>query len=151
MSMDDCDYFTITSDCYTIQLHMPEPYGESNQINKDLQSFSFWTENYDVRDDGIASQPLVLTGIESYMGVTKRGLCAPLCSPWCTKVILPEFYQYVRHIWEIMDNHEEVTITGLGDCMDAVYVIKSFSIDTIPKFGLNALRWNMTIEKVRDI
>lgn len=151
MSMDDCKYFTITSDCYTIQLHMPEIRGENNQINKDLQSFSFWTENYDVRDDGINSQPLVLTGIESYKGVTKSGLCAPLCAPWCISVLLPEFYRYVRQLWEIMDNHEEVTITGLGDCMDAVYVIKDLTVDTIPKFGLNALRWTMTLEKVRDI
>ena len=147
---NSCATFTLTSDCYTVYLHKPEWNSAHNKIAKNLQRFSFWTENYKVHDQDIDNQPLVLTGTESWEGIKKSGICAPFCAPLCVRILLPEFYSHFRHLHEIMDNHEEITISGLGECIDAVYVIKDLKIDTIPGSGLTALKWTMTLEKVRN-
>ena len=99
--------FTIISNCYTIELDAPIWEGEDNKINKQLNQFQFWTDNYAVHDVGIESQPLILTGIESVHDET-------------TADMHTRFIQ----LHEIMDNHEEVTISDLGNCMDGVYIRK---------------------------
>ena len=159
---DCCKTFTITSDCYTITIGMPIWGGEANQITKQHAKFQFWSDNYAVNDVGIEGQPLILSGIEVLCGYTNSvyygALCFPLCFPLCFTAIgappipLTTDLMHAKfiHLHEIMDNHEEVTISGLGDCMDAVYIIKDLKVDTISKYGINALSWSLTLEKVRD-
>ena len=142
---DCCETFTIVSNCYTITLDKPVWGGEDNKINKNLANFQFWTDTYKVHDRGIASQPLILNGIDTICG--ERILCFPLCFPICFD---KAWFAKFMHLHEIMDNHEEVIITGLGDCMDAVYIIKDFKVDTVPRHGKHYLAWALTLEKRRD-
>jgi hypothetical protein len=58
-----------------------------------------------------------------------------------------KFTNKFRFIDEMRDNNEEITISGLGDCMDAVYVIKRFHYMTVTP---RAYEWTLVLEKVRD-
>ncbi|GAG19684.1 unnamed protein product [marine sediment metagenome] len=158
-----CRYFTITSNCYTITLHLPSWNSEDNKLNKLLEAFTFWSENYKVDDQGIEGQPLVLSGVEApSCDADWEGAIYALCVPFCFtdgllcvernggEGVVARFFRYFRELNELMDNHEEVIISGLGSCMDAVYIIKDFKTSTIPGLGLNAMRWNLTLEKKRD-
>jgi hypothetical protein len=147
-SCNDCDTFSIAGDSYTVLLSAPIWGGEDNKIVKDIDRKSFWSGNYEVNDDGINSQPLVLTGVEfasceddlcgiSFESDAHFSLCFNM-----------KFTNKMRFITEMSNNNEEVTISGLGDCMDGVYIIKHFHYDNI-KGAINAYAWNMTLEKVR--
>lgn len=125
---NSCPTFTLAGTTYTIYLHKPQL--PDNRLSKFLSRFSFWSENYAVHDEGIEGQPLMISGIESS------------CSIGDTTT---EF----EKINEMADNHEEITISGLGDCYDAVYVIKKFGYRNIKK-TVYGFEWAMTLEKVRD-
>ncbi|MFX1588580.1 MAG: hypothetical protein ACFFC1_10520 [Promethearchaeota archaeon] len=127
---NSCPTFTLAGTTYTVYLTKPIPDGADNRLSKFLTRFSFWSENYDVHDEGIEGQPLMLSGIESS------------CSIGDTTI---EF----EKINYLMDEHEEITISGLGDCYNAVYVIKRFSYRNIKK-TVYGFAWDLTLEKVRD-
>lgn len=145
-SCGSCNTFSIAGDIYTVDLKMPHYNGEDNKISKDINRFNFWSGNYDVNDDGINSQPLVLTGVEfASCDHEYVGLCFGECAPFNLYFNM-KFTNKFRFIMEMSDNNEEVTISGLGDCMDAVYIIKHFSYKTVTP---RACSWRMTLEKVR--
>lgn len=127
---NSCPTFTLAGTTYTIYLTKPILGGADNRLSKYLSRFSFWSENYAVHDEGIESQPLMLSGTESS------------CSIGDTTTIF-------EHINEMVDNHEEITISGLGDCYDAVYIIKRFAYRNIKK-TVYGFSWDITLEKVRD-
>lgn len=150
------DAFLITGTSYTVELQMPSWGGcEDGKIKKILDAFEFWSKNYDIHDDGIDGQPISLCGIEIRKEQTYEGeveACFPLCFPLCFPICGDnDFYNKFKHIWIMMDRHEEVEITGLGDCYDAVYIIKNFNFHTTPKHGKYHLTWNMILEKKRDL
>lgn len=126
--INSCPTFTLTGTTYTVYLHKPQL--PDNRLSKFLARFSFWSENYAVHDEDIEGQPLMFSGIESS------------CSIGDTTTIFAQ-------INEMANNHEEITISGLGDCYDAVYVIKRFSYRNIKK-TVYGFSWDMTLEKVRD-
>lgn len=142
-----CPTFSLVSETYTVYLKMPQPNGEDNSISKDISRFNFWSGSYSIHDDGINNQPLTLRGIEfaacdeEYAGACFEGggLCFPI-------YFNSKFTNKFRFIMEMSDNNEEVTISGLGDCMDAVYIIKHFRFETLTP---RSRSWTMALEKVR--
>lgn len=141
-----CNKFSIIGDSYTINLNVPQRGGAGNQINKELELFSFWSENFAVRDNNIDTQPLTLTGIETIC--CESGSDFPICFPMCFD---DAYVNKFKQIWEMQDLHEEVEISGLGGCFDAIYIIQDFKLDTIPRAGKNTLSWKIQLEKVRDL
>jgi len=141
-----CATFSLVSETYTVYLKMPHYNSEDNSLSKDIDNFNLWSGEYDLVDRGIAGQPLVLSGEEfascdeEYVGLCLGvGACFNLCFNM-------KFTNKFRFIMSMSDNNEEVTISGLGDCMDAVYIIKKFSFKTeTPR----SRSWTMTLEKVR--
>jgi hypothetical protein len=141
--------FHIIGESYDIEFGDCNPSwgdGEENAINKKIDTFEFWSDNYEVYDDGIDTQPLTLRGTIT-MTDGEYAFCTPWCMPFCADTW---FYDKFKHIWLMQDNHEEVEITGLGDCFNAVYVIKDFNFNTVPRHGKHFLKWQMSLEKVRD-
>lgn len=126
-----CGQFTITGDTYAVSLRKPIPSGETNKIVKNINRKAFWSGDYDVNDDGINSQPLILNGIEF-----------TLCD-------LVDLVAKMTEILYMSNENEEVVITGLGGCMNGTYIIKSFRYSTIPK-AIEAYAWTMVLEKVRN-
>lgn len=131
MTCDDCSTFTLTGDSYTVNLKMPIPSGESYKVGKEINRDSFWSGNYEIDDEGISEQPLVLNGIEF-------AACADDISTVTNNI---------TQISEMRDNNEEIVITGLGTCMNGTYIIKNFSYRTIPR-TINAYTWTLVLEKV---
>lgn len=124
--------FTIAGETETVYLTKPSWSGEENEISKDIDRKSFWSGNYSLTDKGIIDQPVVLRGIEY------------------TNIVNSTFTNKMKYLIDMSNENEEVTITGLGDCMDGVYIMRSFHYETIPK-TVTAYAWVMTLEKVRDI
>ena len=46
----------------------------------------------------------------------------------------------------MMNHHEEVTISGLGDEYDGTYIIKDFRFETLDK-GRGYFAWELVLEK----
>lgn len=127
-----CETFTITGSTHAITLTKPSWNGENNSTNRLLDSFNFWSDNYAIHDGGVESKPLILTGIE--IATTTDTL-----------------FDVFKFLNETMDLHEQIKIDDLNDCINAIYIIKDLSVDTIPRYGKYALSWRMTLEKVRDL
>lgn len=123
-----CNTFTISGTTDTITLMQPIPSGANDAIKKHIDRTSFWSGNYEIDDDGIATQPLRLQGIETDE----------------SEVTLAD---KMRAILDMADDNEEVTIAGLGDCLDGVYVIKQFGYATV-RGAIKTYAWSITLEKV---
>ena len=135
-----CPTFSIISETYTVYLKKPHYNNEDKKLNKNINRFNFWSGSYAVHDDGIRNQPLILKGIE-FIACTDE-MCFPLCFPICFTTFSDKF----EFILSMSNNNEEVTISGLGDCIDAVYIIKRFSFETLTP---SSRSWTMRLEKVR--
>ena len=141
-----CATFSIIGETYTVYLKMPHYNNEDRKLNKNLNSFHFWDNDYSVHDDGIKSQPLILKGVEfASCDEEYVGLCLgeSACFNLCFNM---KFTNKFRFLMDMSNDNEEVTISGLGDCMDAVYVIKHFGFKTLTP---RSRSWTMTLEKVR--
>ena len=133
---DGCGYCYFNLDDGTTSINMPIPSigaGDSS-INNDVDVFDFWDDDFDTINKGINSQPLSLSGVIGICGEDDTE------AKLCTKI---------EQIWTFQNEGAELTITGLESCMNAVYIIKSFNIGTMPKY-INLFRWSMALEKVRD-
>lgn len=126
-----CDVFTISSESHpTIHLSHPR-FGDGidRQLSKELQSFNFWSDNWAVHDNGVESEPLTLIG-EEWMLPTGD-----------MHIMMAKF----DDINDLMNKHEEVAVSGLGDCVDGYYYIKDFSYDTI-KGSPYGKAWRLQLE-----
>lgn len=143
--MIECNQFVLTSASHTIEFNLPN-YGDvDGSLSKSITKFGFWSEHYRIHDEGIAGQPVTITGIEYIPGINTR--CFPLCFTFCFYVTPIEKFVMMD---EIMDAHEEVTITGVGDCFDAVYIIVDFRVENVDR-SPGAYRWTLSLEKKREL
>jgi len=136
--------FTITSDTYTLKFNLPEYGGATRTLTKDLALFNFWVGDISVIDKGIGDEPLVLGGIE--LNSIASELCFPACFPICFDSGLCT--KFIK-VWDIQNDGEEITISGLGDTLDGVYVIRSFDFETIKGTNLG-FAWRFELEWVRS-
>jgi len=157
LSCSSCATFSLTGYTHTVVLRKPLWHGVENKITKEINRFPFWSDNYTVHDDGISSQPLILSGIETISCAEESGFCfseteTGACFPLCFNTKFTNKFKFLDEMAEdtnvIIDRHEEVTISGLGTYLDGVYVIKSFSYSTIKK-AVSAYSWTLVLEKVR--
>jgi len=59
------------------------------------------------------------------------------------------FHKKFTDIHDIMNLHEEIAISGLGDCVDGYYYIKNFHFETIE--GAPRVRqWKLVLEFSRE-
>ena len=130
--------FTLQSDTYTVYLSKPQWRGEDNKLNKNITIFDFWDNDFETVDIDISSQPLRLVGLER----DEFSFCFPACFPFGHSSIETKF----ENIDEMMNNHEEVTISGLGDEYDGTYIIKDFRFETLDK-GRGYFIWELVLEK----
>ena len=128
--------FQLQSDSYSIIFPMPEYGGESGSVNNELKLFNFWLEDRETNIIGISDEPITLSGKIYAYGNNKDVEMATIVAKFL-------------NMHAIMDKHESVTITGLGTCFDATYIIKNFSYSTI-RGSPYAFTWNLTLEYVRD-
>lgn len=129
-----CQAFSIIGTINTVALYKPVWGGEGYMLHKDLQAFNFWSGNFSIHDKGIDSEPIILSGVE-----IGSGICG--CNHAC-------FTAKFVNMRTMANNNEEIEISGLGDCVDAIYVIKSLSTKTMHK--RDARIWTLTLEYVRD-
>lgn len=124
--------FNLTTDTYSICFPKPSWNSANGAVDKEVEVFNFElsNDNLEVIDRGIGSEPLRLKGHIA------RGNS--------DDVISGKF----EAIWNIQNDGEEVTITGLGDCINAVYILKSFKVRTIKK-SKTYYTWSMDFELVR--
>ena len=143
-----CATFSIIGDSYTIYLLKPQWGGENYSLQKELQSFNFWSGSFNVHDNGIDNEPIVLSGVEFIpKGDCGYGaFCIPPCIPPCLSEVFTNKFVHLR---EMANKNEEVAISGLGNCVDAVYIIKSFSTKTLR--APTSRSWVLTLEYVRNL
>ena len=147
MSTCQCNTFTM-SPSVSSDFSVPIPLWDNIRggLSKDIQLFNMWTEELETVDKGMNSQNISLMGIWPICGEWS-GLCFPICFPACFSRPLSN---RIRKIHDIMNDGEEITITDLDGCINAVYVIRNFEFDTIK--GTNgAYKYMFEMEKVRDL
>jgi hypothetical protein len=140
-----CATFTLESTSYTIYLNKPN-YGNGHDasINNQVDVFNFWDKALDIVPRGLDTEPLSLGGYEILCG-DNIGICFPICFPICFAGPLSTKFENIN---ALMDDHEEVTISGLGDSVDGVYVIQNFEFGTV-RGSPNALWWRLSLQYVR--
>lgn len=138
VSTTACGSWWLIGESSTVTLNYPLfRNGHNKNIRKDIKRFNFWSGNYRIYDNDIVNQPLMLEGIEYYDN----------SNPSLPN--LTNMESTVSLINDIMNNEEEVEVDGLSDCIDDVFVIRSFNWATIKKVPY-AFRWRLVLEKVRD-
>lgn len=135
MTVEEYPYIEIESDTYSIKLRFCTIESPNRDINKDISVINFWNSE-DIRtvDEDLSSEPFNLSGIE-YAKLEKE-----VCY----------IARKIELINKIMDLNEEVIVTAFNDCFNDVYVIRNFEINSIKECP-NAYKWNMDLERVRDV
>ena len=133
--------FNIIGGGELVRLHKPQWNKENRKISKSIDVFDFWDDTFDTVDIGKNNEPLSLSGIEVVAGMNE-GICFPLCFPLCFSCKLFERFNTIN---DLANNNEEIKVEGLGDCIDGVYVIKSFSYNTVKRIN-NAYEWHLELE-----
>lgn len=144
MTCDDITVFTITGDTYTVEMAYPSYNSPQNRIDSSVKLFDFWSGRFDTRHDGISTEPVRINGFETLCG-DNSAICFPLCFPICFKSALCTKFDKIDYM---MENHEEITVSGLGDCFNGTYIIKNFSYSSMDRVR-DAIRWSLTLELVR--
>lgn len=156
--------------CFTMQpsvssdfsVPMPSWDNVRGGFQKDIAVFNMWDGDLEVFDMGLNTQNLRIGGVWRICGEWE-GVCFPLCFPLCFS---EPFSETIENIHTIMNNGEEITIDwkgacfplcfplcflgDLGDCLNAVYVIKKFELNTIER-APSAFSYVFELEKVRDV
>lgn len=139
----NCGTFRVKGESYDLYWNVPEfRTGVDSAITKNLNRFNFWSGNYKIYTPDTAEQPLTLKGIEYYRcesEVTDTGY-----NLW------DNFYCKFYYVQKMADDNENIQIYGLGDCIDAVYVIKTFRYRTV-KGAAACLYYEFILEKVREL
>jgi hypothetical protein len=119
--------FTLKGDTYTVVMPLPKhTSGIGTEITKDLSVINFWGNDIDITDKGINAQPLKLTGeIQLASNSTLRD-----------------------EIDYMMEHGEEICISS-SNCESAIYIIKSFNLDTI-EGSPGWYTWSFELEFVRE-
>jgi hypothetical protein len=136
-----CNCFLITSASYTFDFPLPDWDNIERYETKEIDIFDFYNEDFDTTDNGIGSRSLMIGGTLWIDNIT--GGTYVTCTNECLCVI-------IEYINNIQNNHEEITITGIDDLIDAVYIFESFKFSSINRTN-KAFDWSMTLKKVRDI
>lgn len=116
-----------------------------------------WLHNdIETEDEGIDNQPLILGGTicSEYTNPESGGVCMPVCpGNICFGVTDPGGYtidDMLAQLKEDMNKGCTFTISGLGECLNGVYVITSFKLNTIRR-SANCFHWEFQLERVEDI
>lgn len=144
MSCDECEKFEIIGENATVSLVKPEHGAEGYTLSKSIDRFDLWDDDYEIVDKGIEDDSIVLSGIDTVCP-EESGLCFPLCFPFCFKDILISKYISISNM---MIEHEEVEIFGLGDNIDGIYIISNFRYKSMNS-GV-AYEWQLSLDWVRD-
>lgn len=102
-----------------------------NELNKQLKKFNLW-KDYKLHDEGISGQPLNLESIE--VGIAAGGKTAAQ--------VAQEKFEKI-HSW--IENNYNVLLSEFGDCFNAEYAIKDFTVDSM-KHPSNYI-WRLSLEK----
>lgn len=123
--------FKITTNTFELYMPMPRINGIKVDLSKNLALFNFWSENIAVDDRGKDSEPLTLDG-QFYVDVYSRDSISGKLE--------------VLH--DIANEDEEITISGLHDIVDGVYIIKSISFNNMTN-TTDGFNWTLQLELVR--
>jgi len=123
-----CDTFVITSESYTLTFNSPDYNNKDGQLRNNIDVFNFVTGDVNALNKGLDSDNLVLSGKE-------------FAETEFTSII-----NKFADMDSIMENHEEIVISSLGDCFDGTYVIENFNY-VISYKDYMAFHWVMTLEK----
>jgi len=148
--MTECSQCTITLTTSTgTVIYVPMPVWDSidGEIGKDVELFNMWKESgIELVDKGINDESFSFGGIWSVCGIF-AGMCFPICFPACFSCPLTTMWNSIR---TASNNDSEITIDGLGDCMNGVYVIQDFQIKTIKRAPIH-YSYKFIMKKVRDL
>ena len=136
ISVDIIDYTTLDliSSTYESKLRYCTMDDVNRQFTNNIDVINFWSDDITAVHKGKNSEPVSFYGVE-YPSIASD----------------PSYIAYkFEQIWHMQDDNEEITIDSVDDCIDGVYVIKDFSIQSVKKV-CNAYTWRLNLEYVRDV
>jgi len=127
--------FTLYTSNGTLYLPMPNWAGTNEQLTNDVKVFNMWTEDIEVVYIELNDESLVLDGT--------------FTSDFYDSYPSDTINSTVEDIWTIQNSGLETTISDLSDCLNGVYVIRSFGFNTIKRtLGFS---YELRLQKVRDV
>ena len=146
MSECECPTFTLQGTSTTLVFPKPAWANPHNKISKNVELFNFKSGDIDTVDRGINAQPLTIGGTICICGIWE-GVCFPICFPMCFSAPMTS---WLNDITEAMNNGEVFTISELSNCLNGIYIIESFTFNTI-KDTPECFSWSLNLEKIKDI
>jgi hypothetical protein len=125
--------FTITGDSYTLYFTLPEWKGPTSQFSNAIARFDFWESTYDVEHIGKETETYTLTGVE-YTDLSSA-----------TDGDREVYYCLFGLLDEMVNNGEELVVSGIDECIDDTYVVRRFHWETVPRHPF-AVRWILELE-----
>lgn len=125
--------FSLITDTYNLYLPLPMWGAPNKKLTKDITLFNFKTFAIEVVDKGINSEPTNLQG-HFVVGVYTRNTISGK-------------YEILV---DIMNNNKKITISGINDYLDGIFVIKSWKLRSIPGSPKGFI-WVLALEYVGGI
>jgi hypothetical protein len=145
--------FLVDTPYYTLQPIFTDGNGDNHSWNISDTALT-WTDWYDITNDTNAPTFWTWNDVKelnaNMISVNGSTRCWCMCSIVQIRVTCINYTTTkIEAIDSLADYNREVTIDGLGDCYDGVYVMTSFTYKTMK--GTNqALEWEMELQHVRD-
>lgn len=118
----------------SVELFYPLKGGLDNKLDKQLKPFNLW-KDYALHDIGIEGQPLNLEGVEVGVAVGIKTAAQ----------VAQEKFEKI-HSW--IENNYNVVLGDFGDCFNAEYSIKNFTVDSMNH--PSNYSWKLSLEKAGD-
>lgn len=127
--------FALTSASTVIYLPLPERAAPMRKLAIAMEVINFWSGNIDVLDRDINRRQFSLHGKDAHYLIDKY--------------TQNTFEAKLRDIWTLSESDENITISGLGESLNGVYLIKKFTYNTLKKYP-GVWTWTMDLELVED-
>jgi len=148
--MTSCATFALSDSTGHIYLSMPIIQGVNMSTNMSTENFTFVSNDYEVIDKEIDSEPLIIQGTE-VIDSTSWCIPIPICADDFGYICADasDLYLKFKFILDIMNAGREVYIYGINDEVDAIYIIKRFGYRFIEN-SQDGFEWTLELEYKKD-
>ncbi|MCK4328498.1 hypothetical protein KAX02_01520 [candidate division WOR-3 bacterium] len=118
---------------YEIPIIYPHREGAEGKLNKILTLFNFWTDDYDIIDEGMNDDGLTLRGLDIMCeDVEPECFSFPACFPWCANIGSTAQFHKKWHMLEVLANTGiTIEFDTLDKTLDGTFVIKSINLSSV--------------------
>ena len=118
---------------YEVPIIFPHREGAEGKLSKVLTLFNFWTDDYDIIDEGMNDDGITLRGLDIMCeDIEPECMSFPACFPWCVNIGATAQFHKKWHMLEVLANTGIIIeFDTLEKTLDGTFIIKSINLSSV--------------------